>query len=204
MAASKKQIIAVDIDDVLAQGTESLRLEVNKRLGVHLLPEHYQVPGPYWGYYEQVWETHGLADRITMAELNPQMEQDQSHVPAVEGARDALLKLKSHYELVVVTSRESSWQAATTSWLDVQFPQTFSQVLFTNGRAGLKQKNKGQICKEISATWLIDDNVEHAKTALAEGVRVVLFGDYGWHQDVPEDIVACKDWNAVVEYFDGR
>jgi hypothetical protein len=61
---------------------------------------------------------------------------------------------------------------------------------------------KGQICKKLGASYLIDDNVGHCEKAIEEGVSAVLFGEYGWHGDAPDKLVRCKDWPAVLEYFD--
>lgn len=198
-----KPIIAIDIDDVLARGTESLRLEVNKRLGVDLQPEHYAIPGEYWDYYERVWEANGLSGRITMEELNPQMVADQSHVPPFDEAREVLKKLSKKYRLVIVTARNLDWEPATQRWLDAHFPHTFDCVHFAGNYASTQ--TKGDLCRKLGAEWLIDDNVGHAETALEQGIKVVLFGDYGWQKDIEihKDIVRCRNWAAVLEYFDG-
>lgn len=199
-----KPIIAIDIDDVLAQGTESLRLQVNQRLGVNLTPEHYQIPGSYRRYYETVWKEHGILDRIDWEELNSQMVVDQSHVPVVLEAAAVLRRLKRKYDLVVVTAREATWGAATREWVEKQFPDTFLAVHFA-GRHDGTTETKGELCAGLGAGWLIDDNVEHAHTALEQGIKVLLFGSYGWHKNIEihKDIVRCKDWAAVAEYFDG-
>lgn len=199
-----KPTIAIDIDDVLAQGTESLRLQVNQRLGVNLTPEHYRIPGSYRRYYETVWKEHGILERIDWEELNSQMLIDQSHVPVVPKAAATLRKLKRTYDLVVITARETTWEAATRDWVEAQFPGIFSTVHFA-GRHDGTTKPKGELCVELGAAWLIDDNVEHAHTALERGIQVLLFGSYGWHKNIEihKDVVRCKDWTAVLEYFDG-
>jgi 5'(3')-deoxyribonucleotidase len=198
----KKPLIAVDIDDVLAQGTESLRLEVKKRLGINLLPEAYAVPGDYWHYYERVWEANGVADRVNFTELSLQMVADQSHILPFTNAFEVLTKLSRKYDLIVITARDLSWEPATRAWIAVHFPNIFSDIYFA-GRKDSK-KTKGEICAELGASWLIDDNIDHAHTALEQGITVVLFGDYGWHKqrDIHEDVVRCKDWRAVQRYFD--
>ena len=145
-----RPIIAIDVDDVLAASTESVRLQVNRQLGVELKPEHYQVPGEYWEYYENVWAHHGL--KISLDELDSHMDQDQSHMAPHDGAPEALKKLAETYELVVITSR----------------------VI-----------------------------VEHSKTALDAGIKVILFGTYGWHHKAPKDMVRCRDWAAVLETLSG-
>lgn len=198
-----KPIIAVDIDDVLAQGTESLRLEVNQRLGVDLTPDHYSVPGEYWGYYESIWEKNGLSGRITMEELNPRMVEDQSHISPFKQAREVLQELALKFQLVVVTARKAEWETATLYWLDLHFPRTFTDIYFAGRRT--EKQTKGDLCKELGVEWLIDDNVTHAQSALECGIKVILFGEYGWHKetDIHDDIVRCKDWAAVDEYFHG-
>ena len=50
-----KPIIAVDIDDVLADSTDALRRVINERLGVNLTPEDYLIKEDYWDHYEEVW-----------------------------------------------------------------------------------------------------------------------------------------------------
>ena len=156
----KKQTIAIDIDDVLADSTEALRIEVNDRLQINLSPEHYKVAGDYNRYYANIWKQHGIEDRIKMADLE-----------------------------------------ATDFWVDQHFPDTFDQILFTEESDG---KTKGQICRKYGASWLIDDNVEHAQSAVDAGVEIILFGDYGWHHKAPPHFHRCRDWAQVLEYFDAR
>lgn len=199
-----KPIIAIDVDDVLTRGVESLRLEVNRRLGTNLQSEHYRISGEYRTYFDQVWQSNGLAGRISMARLSPQMEVDQSHILPAKDAAKVLRKLKERYELVVVTAREQPWKQATLVWLDQHYSGIFTRTIFSGDSPDALHKSKGQICREIGAAWLIDDNTAHAETAIEAGVSVVLFGEYGWQQTLPHGVAHCKDWVAVLEYFDGR
>src|ERR1700758_5644898 len=128
-----KPVIAVDIDDVLANSSDALRLEVNKRLQVNLLPEHYQVPGEYDTYYEEIWRTHGLEGRVSMAELHIQMVADQSHIKPSHNAFQTLQALSKHFELIIVTGRQENQRSATQAWLNRHFPGIFSKVLFGGG-----------------------------------------------------------------------
>lgn len=198
----KKPIIAVDIDDVLADSTESLRMAVNARLGVDLQPHHYRIPGEYWGYYDSVWQANGIGGRVTLDELDPQMKEDQGHVQPMPDARKVLVRLQTCYDLVIVSARSLQWYDATIVWLETQLPGLFNQVVFADGLTGLQQRSKGKLCKEIGAQWLIDDNVDHAQTALDEGMSVVVFGEYGWHaKGIPDGAVPCKNWQEIGEYF---
>lgn len=199
-----KQIIAFDLDDVLADSTEFWRVEINRRTGVYLTQEHYSVPGSYNTYYEDVWRTHGIDHLVSIPELDAHLAQDQSRISTYLGAYKALRHLASMYELVVITARYSNIKDETHKWLDENYHGIFSQILFTDGLKSLGTKNKGDFCKEIGAAWLVDDNPQHCMDALDKGVQAVLFGQYGWHYNqVPPAAVHCKDWTAVEEYFHG-
>lgn len=196
-----KKTIAIDIDDVLADSTDALRLVVNKRLNLDLSPEDYRIEADYPKYYESVWQQNGIGGKITYAELESGMIQDQSHIVPHRDARLALRELAKRYRLIVMTSRPASWRKATERWLRRYFPDTFEEILFTEETDG---KSKGWLCNKCGADWLIDDNVEHAQSAIDAGVEVILFGDYGWHHKVPPHMHRRRSWKQVLEYFDGR
>ncbi len=201
---SKKEIIAVDIDDVIADSTESLRLRVNKHLGVELTKEHYQIPGEYWGYYERVWRTHGVEERLSTIPLDEEMEQDQLHVPLLAGASFALGELSKKYDIVLITARDASWEKATKAWLEHHFGDFFVGLHFSRSKVNAEHESKGKIAKSLGASWLIDDNPDHCRSAIDNGLEAILFGNYGWHTTVPDGVVRCKDWPEVLEHFNAR
>ncbi len=194
----KKGKIAIDIDDVTADSTESLRLLINARLGVNLSREAYRVPSGRADYYKYVWQSNGLGD-IDYTALEAEMEVDQSHVPLMQGVKDAITLLSKDYDVVFVTARDVSWEKATRQWFMHHFDGDI-ELYFSEGYRN-KGMTKGQICKEIGATWLIDDVPKHCESALKEGLRAILFGDYGWHGDPPEGVIRCADWKAVQKVF---
>lgn len=198
----KRQIIAVDIDDVIAAGTESLRLVVNQRLGVNLTSDHYRVPGDYWGYYERVWQSHGLAEKVSFKELNQEMEDDQSHVPLLPDVSFAITHLSKRFDIAIVTARDLAWERATLNWLREHFGDVFTGVHFAGSRHQDNKLTKGQLCRQVGAFVLIDDNIDHCESAINEGLQAILFGDYGWHQNVPGDLIRCKSWPEVLDHFD--
>jgi 5'(3')-deoxyribonucleotidase len=199
-----KRIIAIDVDDVLANSSDALRRVVNERLNINLSSENYRIQADYWSYYETVWQQNGLASRISLADLEPMMIKNQAHVMPHDNALQALQKLSEHYRLIVVTSRPPSWQPATEEWLNEHFPDVFSDMVFTCGSHETVHRSKGQLCAENGVTWLIDDNVEHAQSAVDQGLEVILFGDYGWNQKAPRHIHRCKNWREIEGYFDGQ
>ncbi len=197
-----KSIIAIDIDDVIADSTESYRLEVNKALGVNLTSEDYKVPHNfYWGYYERVWEMHGLGGKVPVKQLDIAMAIDQSHMPLLPGASFAIGELSKQFELVVITARDINWERATLKWLKSHFGEAISSVHFAGHSRSGANKTKGQLCAELGARWLIDDNPEHCLTAIDAGLGAILFGERGWHHQAPAHLIRCKDWPAVLEYL---
>lgn len=199
-----RPIIAVDIDDTISQSLEAFRVRANTFLGADLQPEDYTIAGEYWNYYEKVWDQHGLAGKVTVEEVYEDLHTDQSVIPLLPGAEFALDELMKRFEVVLLTARDSRWEEATRAWLVEQFGQEAPEVYFSRGHLDSSSKNKGQICKDMGAKWLIDDNVQHCITARDEGVTAILYGDYGWQTSVPADLVACKSWQEVLEYFDGQ
>ena len=114
----------------------------------------------------------------------------------------ALGILSEHYNLIVITSRIPSWEQVTREWLKSHFGDVFKGIYFAKGRQEGFTKSKGDICKEVGASWLIDDSPVHCASAADQGIKAILFGDYGWHHNAPTDLPRCKDWPAVVEFFD--
>lgn len=195
--------IALDIDDTIADSTEALRRVVNSQLGVNLTREDYKIPGEYWGYYERIWRHHGIADQLSFKQLNLQMAIDQSHVPLIEGAQAAVHRLAKDVEVVLVTSREASWENATREWFTRHFDREDIKLYFCESHVDEKAKTKGQLCKELGVQLLVDDNVSHCKTALDEGIDAILFGEYGWHHgsDIPSP--RYKSWDTLMETLYG-
>lgn len=199
-----RQTIAIDIDDTIADSTEALRIDINKRAGVNIPAEAYRVPGQYWGYYERVWQTHGVADRVNFQEHLEDMAIDQSLVPLLPGAAFAITQLAKRYDILLITSRDKRWEQATRAWFRTHFGDFDVKLYFTNSHRDASELSKGQLCKQLGATLLIDDSVDHCNGALAEGVSAILFGTYGWHAADETEAIKCRDWPAVLEYVDGR
>jgi 5'(3')-deoxyribonucleotidase len=199
-----KPIVAIDVDDVLAHSIEAFRLKINQKAGVNLTAEHYLVPGEYHKYLDRVLAANGVDYDGLKDELFADMSRDQSHIQPHPGAAEILHRLSRHYDFVVITARDLEWQEQTSVWMKKHFPNTFKEIHFAGNRHDPAKKTKGDMCLEAGATYLIDDNPEHALDASAKGVKVVLFGSYGWHTNVPEDMVRCRTWQEVEAYFDAE
>lgn len=201
---TKKQTIAVDVDDVLGDENTAMMQFINRRFGTAHTIDDYNITADYWGYWEAVW---GVGDEEGAARygefVQAKMSQEVVLAP-LPGAIETLSFLKQQYDLAIVTSRKADLLEVTELWLESHFPSTFAGVHFIELRGGRHKISKAQICREIGASYLIDDNAEHCALAQEAGVQGLLFGDYGWNRaaKVAPGVVRVRDWQAVREYFD--
>lgn len=202
---TKRQIIAVDVDDVLADENNAVIEFMNDKYGLGLSAEDYQIAHPYWGFWEKVW---GVSD-----EAGSEMHQAfvdsgvKRYLKVIPGAIEAINQLKQSYDLVVITSRLDSIIELTHEWLEEHFPETFKSVEFVMVWSdGDKKASKADIARSLDAEFLIDDSADHCRAADASGIKSLLFGTYGWNKEekVSPNVTRVKDWSAVLEYFDAQ
>ena len=195
--------MAVDLDDVIADTTDALRLYVNEITGLHLTKEDYKVPATYWGYYEHVWTAAGITDHSHIHTFHTQMGIDQSNIMPVTGAADTIGELRDVFDFVAVTSRELFMEKETKAWINEHFDDVFKEILLL-GHIHTAKQTKGDACLELGASWLIDDNIGHCESAQQRGVNALLYGDYGWHDEFQGGMPHCKNWSDVGAYLSAR
>lgn len=199
----KRKLIAVDLDDVLSQSNETMRLHVNETYGTNHTPEDYLADHPYFEFWERV---QGVSLKEGEVRYQSYKKIRNSHaMKPIPGAIEALRKLEEDFELVIVSARSDSDAAGTKHWLQTHYPSVFKDIHFVPGAWEPDNDiTKGTICKEIGADYLIDDSYEHCEQVAKVGVTCLLFGEYGWsrHKTLPPHIRRVKDWAAVLEYFD--
>lgn len=202
MTTSKSLVIAIDIDDVIAETHWSTRTWANQVSGLELDEAAYKVPGDYWGYYERVWETHGVHDVLKHDDLIQAIIDDQIKVPLLAGASFAIKQLQKFHKVILITSRYQSLKTVTRTWVSEHIGKDIEIYFAKNNHND--QKTKGEICIEHGASLLIDDNIGHCLDAMNHGIDAILFGEYGWQHAAPASLLRCPDWPAVLEYVNGR
>jgi len=202
---AKRELIAIDIDDVIADTNAAFWAWSNEVTGKALTREHFAIDADYWGYYEKIWEMNDIA-HLKVDDFLDGLMADQSHMDILPGAQLGLQELAKQFDLVFVTSRNPNMEKATRSWLERHITDNFDLFFAKAGHHayGAAASSKGEICKELGATLLIDDNVEHVQSALDNGVEAVLFGNYGWQRDIPEAAFRAEAWSDVLEYVNDR
>jgi 5'(3')-deoxyribonucleotidase len=195
-----KPIIAVDIDDTLVVHFQDLMTWYNNKYGTDLsLANNHPTSMDGWGtddYEEAVRRVHRFFD-------TPQFKNAKPYAEAVR----ALRQLSDHYDLVVLTSRDTLIEQLTRDWLNEHFEDVFKEAHFTAAFSlEGKSRSKADVCIELGASYLIDDVLVATEEVAARGVKGILFGDYPWNQsiDLPSGVVRCTNWDKVLEYFDGQ
>ena len=170
--------MAVDVDEVLGQFLASLNAYCLEIHGERYLLEDY---GEY--FFAGVWGCSQEASNDRVHDFF-QSEHFRDGVAPVDGARESLDGLRgAGCDLVVVTSRQHCIQAQTCDWLDSHFPDVFSEVHFGNHYAlEGASRSKSEICRDIGAHVLVDDNPQYALDCADAGMDVLLFD---WDQKYP-------------------
>lgn len=200
-APIQKSTVAIDIDEVLANILEYIRLWANDLTGSSLSPEDYHTDDEFWSYYNTIWERHGLADQVNFDMVLQKMTDDQSDIAVIEGARSAIERLKARYDIVFITSRPAYQEGATRKWLDEHIDPAIPLYISFHPGINDTARSKGEICAELGATYLIDDNIGNCQSAIEYGVEAVLFGSYGWNEKAPAHMQRCVTWQDVEEYL---
>lgn len=194
--------IVIDIDDVLADHASAFAEYSNKKYGLDITPEDYQEE------WRHVWKTD-LDETIKRA--HEYHESDHlAYCVTIEGANDALNKLKEKFKLVALTSRRSSISQLTKEWIEKHYPNIFDDIIFAGFYDSISKdsftKTKGELAKNIGADFIIDDQLKHVFSSAELGMQAILFGNYGWNKvdSLPENVVRLNDWSEVLEYFESQ
>jgi 5'(3')-deoxyribonucleotidase len=200
--ASRRKTIAVDIDDVLSATVEGVVEFANKRWKMNIKPDDYTEE---WAVF------FNLPIDETIRRIQVIVDSGvYGHHRHLDHTLPVLTALKRHYNLVAVTSRRSVLKPETDGWLAERFPGIFTDVRYAGFWDGehdiltALSRTKAELCKELGAEYLIDDQIKHCVGAAQAGVKALLFGRYAWNRTgrtLPKNIVRVADWKEVEGYF---
>lgn len=195
-----KQLLVFDIDDVLADTTEALREFVNSEYGYSLQKHHYNIRSEYWGYYEAVWSRHDINGDGILDKFHTKSAGGYIQIDPMTGSQSAVAELAERFDLAAVSSRSAIQQRQTELWIGKVYGGVFKEVRCIDSRhTGM---SKGSVCDELGASYLVDDNTEHCKSAKQSGIVPILFGNYGWQDEATsQTYIRCINWQEVMEYF---
>lgn len=200
--AVAKPIIAVDVDDVLVPTNEAIRVFVNENFGTNFSIEDHNRPGEFRSYFESIWE---VDDKEAELRYSSFIHSDAlMRTEPLDGSIETIAYLKKNYDLVIISARHEDQVEMTHQWLLKHFPAVFSDIRIVSGWHHGHKVTKAEVCLEIGASYLIDDNVEHCTNAEHESIKSLLFGVYGWnkHDKDAEKLTKVKNWAEVKKFFD--
>ena len=200
--------IAIDIDDVISPFGDTFLEYYNKKFHTSLSNDDFLEAGEWKNFYEtamcKIFDTPDSEElyRNRFVEyLSTDAHAQGQKIP--ESTKQALRRLREQFRLVVITARDESLSERTSAWINSELPDVFEDIYYV-GNWRVEQKiTKAEVCLQVGAEYLIDDNAEHCNIAQQAGVQGILFGDYGWSQNsvADEGVVRLKDWDEVETFF---
>jgi predicted amidohydrolase len=176
---SGRPVIAVDIDEVLADFIPALALFHNDTWGSSFSAQHFD------SYeFHDVWGGTREECNVKMTSFFESVHFREKIYP-VPLAKECLQQLKEDtgVELHIVTSRQHAIADATREWIAKHYEGIFEELHFGNHYSSVgKKRSKPEMCKEIGALAIIDDSQTYAGQCAQEGIPCVLFGDYAWNK----------------------
>jgi len=168
-------LIAIDIDEVLADTLNHFIFLYNQKFKTSFKRDDF---------YTFDWcEVLGLTKEEFKKVFTQIVGQGFfSELATITGAKEGVKKLQKKHKLVVVTGRPKIVSATTSAWLDKHFPDVFSKVYFTSEvLLGSNIKDKDEICQEIGANLIIEDDLDTAKDCVKNDILALLF-DKPWNR----------------------
>lgn len=187
---AEKQVIAIDCDDVLIDATEYIVHTYNQRFGTNVSLEtaHASDNNDWLAPREEVFQRFNTI----------QSEESFGMIAPRADALEVVPRLAKQFRLHLVTARPDSITAVTQRMLDQFFPDCFVGISHVG-----PDNSKGEVCANIGAFALVDDNIRHLATASEHGVeQLVWFGGHPWQIEQVEaaqtlPIIKCGDWYAI-------
>eukprot|EP01023_Acetabularia_acetabulum_P022672 TRINITY_DN2227_c0_g2_i1.p1 TRINITY_DN2227_c0_g2~~TRINITY_DN2227_c0_g2_i1.p1 ORF type:complete len:300 (-),score=24.82 TRINITY_DN2227_c0_g2_i1:347-1246(-) len=199
-----KLTVAVDVDEVLARFLDALNLYCKDRHGmVYDIADYDKYEfAKIWGCSSE-YAAHIVHEFFTS-------EHFLEGVCVVPGSKEALDQLSSMTDvnLEIVTSRQNVITKPTKRWIYSNFPGIFGDRVHICNQWSLegKQRSKSEVCLQIGADILIDDNPRYAVECAKKGIQVLLFdwqSTYPWAQQLPQEwvdhelITVVKSWQEI-------
>ena len=190
----KKIRIAIDLDDTLVPTVDLVVKEI-------LSDKSFPAFRGYQSIKDFTYDEELALYRYIRKTIN---KQDISKFMPMPGSVLAIKKLAKDFDLYMVTARTKYIKKHTRIWLNYHFPKMFKKIIFGQYRKeGEFKKTKGEICKELGISMIIDDRIDYALDCYKHGVKAIVFDykdGYPWSKGkLPKDVKKAKDWKEVLD-----
>lgn len=185
-------VIAFDFDDVILPVAEHIFRYYKKTYGIDVPPQHYYGDPRAWG----VDSLREVSARVVEHLYDPAYMELRPSTETIE----AVKQISHNNTLHIVTGRPVSAAVLTQKTLDDHLPDVFNTVHYIDYN-GARSRTKAEVCRQIGAELLIEDNPAHALKVAQAGIPAVLFGDYAWNKTLtglPLNISRALTWEQVL------
>ena len=189
--------IAVDVDDVLVPLAKTFYDYHNKNFGT-------DIDGDSLIHYR--WDHHmNIPLSQSVKRVNDFYKTDLfKNMPIFENAKESLKQLSKDHELVIISSRFGVSKEFTKEWANKEFPDIFSDIIFSaeyhyeeEYKKSKNIKEKAFVCLDNNINLIIEDSLIHAIECAKNGIKVFLL-DKPWNQgELPDNITRVKNWNEI-------
>jgi uncharacterized HAD superfamily protein len=189
-------IIAIDIDEVLGQFMKALVEFHNNKYKTNLKLEDF--------FSYKFWEVWGGTKEEAIQKVYDFHKTNYfKNIIPVKDSQESVKKIKENNKLFIITSRQDDVIEETKNWIEKNFPNTFSNIYFTNhfSKNGI-QKTKKEICDLIDIDILIEDSLEYSLECIKPNRKIFLL-DYPWNKKdvLPTGIERVYSWKEIMEKF---
>lgn len=191
----KEKIVAVDIDEVLSETLKSMLKKYKYTIKNHKIKREDLNNYNIWEI-EDLWLSKNEA--ISMFAQFQLWSGLFNKIEPVQWAEKYILLLKEKwYKFYAITARLTVLKPTTLLWLHKYFSWCFEKVIFANFFTKWEKK-KSDICKEIWASVIIEDNLETCIDCANQWIRCYLFDKpRNQCEELPENIKRVYNWSEV-------
>ena len=187
-------IIGVDLDEILSDTLTSVLEFYNKLHGTSIKRDSFHTYN-YW----EIWG----GTREKAIELMDQFYDTDGflNIMPVYGAFEALTKLKKlGFEFCIVTGRSKNFEKETKEWIDINYPNIFSEIYFANTFSiDNSDQRKSAILKKLGIKTFIEDDPYHITDCLNMGIKVFTI-DYPWNKGLEDkNLIRVKSWSEILK-----
>jgi len=193
MNLPENKLIAIDIDEVLADNIVDIAKWHNKNYNISLNKKDFLT--------YRFWETWGGTREQAVKKYHNFMRERGEFISPVPGSEEGIKQLSRKNTLIAVTSRPLELQDLTIKWINKNFGKNIKEIHFGNSYSKNtdKETKKSEILRKLGIKLLIDDQIRHAEDCANAGAKVLLI-DAPWNQgfENSEMIKRVFSWREVV------
>lgn len=187
--------IAVDCDEVLVELVDKA-IALDKSKITKLIWKKEDIKDYYLSNYLDI----SLEEAVDFFKKALYDDFEKLELKKMDFAFEWVKTLKQEWkDLQIVTARSEAFEEYTKKYIEKNFPNIFSDIHF--GRHFTENsKNKSEICKEIWASLIIEDNFDYALECAKNGIEAILLEKpwNTWRQEKHKNIHRIKSWKDLI------